>query len=74
MQEQKSTPANMTPRDWVQILAKYREPSSVRSIFELAVSLIPFIVLWVLASMYLKCLWLIAGTGPNPELGSVRSG
>ena len=49
MQEQKSTPANMTPRDWVQILAKYREPSSVRSIFELAVSLIPFIVLWVLA-------------------------
>jgi omega-6 fatty acid desaturase (delta-12 desaturase) len=39
----------MTPRDWVQILAKYREPSSIRSSFELAVSLIPFTVLWVLA-------------------------
>ncbi|MFT6945216.1 MAG: omega-6 fatty acid desaturase (delta-12 desaturase) [Yoonia sp.] len=49
MQDKQPTSANMTPRDWVQILAKYREPSSLRSSFELAVSLIPFIVLWILA-------------------------
>ncbi|WP_322891130.1 MULTISPECIES: fatty acid desaturase [unclassified Yoonia] len=40
---------NMTPRDWVQVLAQYREPSNWRSSFELGVSLIPFILLWVLA-------------------------
>ncbi len=40
---------NMSPRDWVQVLAKYRQPSSVRSSFELAVSFIPFVVLWGLA-------------------------
>ena len=49
MAEQEQTPANMTPRDWVQILAKYREPNSWRSSFELAISLIPFVILWVLA-------------------------
>ncbi|MEO0903554.1 MAG: fatty acid desaturase [Pseudomonadota bacterium] len=49
MQDKNQTPANMSPRDWVQILAKYREPSSIRSSFELAISLIPFVVLWVLA-------------------------
>ena len=37
------------PRDWVQILAKYREPSGLRSSFELAASLIPFFLLWALA-------------------------
>ena len=50
MQDKKQTPVNMTPRDWVQILAKYREPSSIRSSFELGVSLIPFVVLWILAT------------------------
>ena len=49
MSDKIETPANMTPRDWVQILAKYREPNSIRSSFELAVSLVPFVVLWVLA-------------------------
>lgn len=36
-------------RDWVQILAAYREPNQLRSGFELAVSLIPFVLLWALA-------------------------
>lgn len=40
---------NMAPRDWVQILAKYRDPSVFRSSFELAVSLVPFVVLWIAA-------------------------
>lgn len=41
--------AKRAPRDWVQILARYREPSIARSNFELAISLVPFAVLWVLA-------------------------
>ncbi len=36
-------------REWVQILAKYREPSTRRSIWELAATLVPFVALWVLA-------------------------
>lgn len=36
-------------RDWVRILAKYREPSTHRSILELLVTLVPFTLLWVLA-------------------------
>jgi len=40
---------NMSARDWVRVLAKYREPNAARSTFELAVSAIPFIGLWVAA-------------------------
>ncbi len=35
--------------DWVKILAKYREPSNRRSTFELAITAIPFLLLWGLA-------------------------
>lgn len=41
-----------TPRqakEWVKILAKYREPSTRRSVFELVVTLVPFFTLWALA-------------------------
>ncbi len=41
----------MAARDWVQVLAKYREPNSLRSSFELAVSFIPFVTLWVAACL-----------------------
>ena len=37
------------PREWVQILAKYREPSTFRSIWELVATLVPFVALWALA-------------------------
>ncbi|MFT7593588.1 MAG: omega-6 fatty acid desaturase (delta-12 desaturase) [Paracoccaceae bacterium] len=37
------------PRDWVKTLAGYREPNQLRSAFELAVSIIPFFLLWALA-------------------------
>ena len=36
-------------RDWVKTLAKYREPNMSRSSFELAVTVGPFLMLWVLA-------------------------
>lgn len=36
-------------RKWVLTLARYREPSTRRSIFELCVTLVPFLMLWALA-------------------------
>lgn len=36
-------------KDWVHILARYREPSTRRSILELVVTLVPFALLWALA-------------------------
>ncbi|KAJ02618.1 fatty acid desaturase [Sulfitobacter mediterraneus] len=36
-------------RDWVKVLSGYREPATTRSAFELAVTLVPFILLWALA-------------------------
>ena len=49
MTDIKNDASNMAPRDWVQILAKYREPNSLRSSFELGISLIPFVALWIAA-------------------------
>jgi omega-6 fatty acid desaturase (delta-12 desaturase) len=39
----------MAPRDWVQVLAKYREPNTIRSAYELGASVVPFLALWGLA-------------------------
>ena len=39
----------MPARDWIRVLAKYREPIAVRSLFEIAVTFIPFVLLWVSA-------------------------
>lgn len=36
-------------RDWVAVLARYREPSRWRSAWEIAVTAVPFIGLWALA-------------------------
>jgi len=49
MTETPNSASNMKARDWVKVLAKYREPSSLRSSYELAISLVPFFLLWVLA-------------------------
>lgn len=39
----------MAARQWTKVLAAYREPNNWRSIFELAVTVCPFLVLWALA-------------------------
>ncbi|MFV1599929.1 MULTISPECIES: fatty acid desaturase [unclassified Phaeobacter] len=41
--------AAKSARDWVKILAQYRDPSPLRSSFELAVTVVPFLLLWALA-------------------------
>lgn len=43
------TNAPTRARDWVKVLAQYREPNTWRSLFELAVTVGPFIGLWALA-------------------------
>ena len=42
-------PRATTSRDWVKTLAAYREPNQLRSIYEIGISLIPFVLLWGLA-------------------------
>ena len=49
-----SDTARRSARDWLTILARYREPSTRRSLLELAVTLVPFFVLWALAWMALS--------------------
>lgn len=39
----------MQASDWTRILVKYREPNHARSLFELAVTLLPFLIIWALA-------------------------
>lgn len=34
---------------WVRVLAQYRQPNTVRSVFEIVVSLVPFAAIWALA-------------------------
>jgi omega-6 fatty acid desaturase (delta-12 desaturase) len=49
-------------RDWVRVLARYREPSTWRSSLELAITLGPFILLWALAWWALSISgWLTLG-------------
>lgn len=59
-----STPATsgQDARSWVQVLAQYREPDHLRSAWELAASLGPFLALWALAWWALSVsYWLSLG-------------
>ena len=42
-------PETRAPKEWVKILSAYRDPSTVRSVFELGVTIGPFVLLWALA-------------------------
>lgn len=42
-------PVAKAARAWAQILSRYRQPSSSRSIFEIAVTVVPLVALWALA-------------------------
>ncbi len=52
--------ATHTAADWVRILAAYREPNSVRSYFELCVTLLPFLAIFALAWWVVDYNWLAA--------------
>jgi len=60
-------------KEWVQVLAKYREPSTRRSIMELVVTLVPFALLWTLAWVSLSIsYWLAFGIAALNGLFLVR--
>ena len=48
------TPASDDARRWTKVLAPYREPSLARSLAELAVTAVPFAVLWLLMWLSLR--------------------
>ncbi|MEL6101639.1 MAG: fatty acid desaturase [Pseudomonadota bacterium] len=50
----------MQPHDWSRVLAPYRTPILSRALFELAVTFIPFLVLWALAWVVLSFSTLLA--------------
>ena len=54
MADNSCEPAGKPARDWMRVLAKYREPDTTRSIFELSITAIPLIALWVLAWLSLS--------------------
>ncbi len=63
-QSEASSPQTETraARDWVAVLSKYREPSVWRSSYELAITFVPFVVLWALAWWSLQySYWLTFG-------------
>lgn len=41
--------SDIAARDWMKILSKYREPIEWRSAFEIAITVVPFVALWVVA-------------------------
>ena len=53
-------------KSWLKVLAKYRQPHSGRSVFELAVTAIPFVLLWGLAmvSVWYEIWWGLILTLP----------
>ncbi len=52
--------ATRSAKEWVTELAKYRNPTLRRSVFELAITLLPFALLWALAWAALSVSYLLA--------------
>jgi acyl-lipid omega-6 desaturase (Delta-12 desaturase) len=53
---------DMPAQDWVRILASYRQPNTLRSLFELAVTIGPLAILWAAAYWALGIsIWLSLG-------------
>ena len=49
LQQTKLNTTATQARDWIQALARYREPNQMRSVLELIITGAPFVVLWVIA-------------------------
>src|SRR5690348_16559918 len=48
LSDQNNAAAEPKAADWISILSRYRDPSVVRSTFELIVTAVPFVALWLL--------------------------
>ncbi|MBW4709411.1 fatty acid desaturase [Roseobacter sp. YSTF-M11] len=53
-------PASRPAASWVKVLSQYREPNAARSLFEIAVSLIPFLAIWAVAWWLLSVSYIAA--------------
>ena len=42
-------PGSTVARDWIEVLQKYRQPDQLRSVIEIAITAVPFILLWLAA-------------------------
>jgi len=62
MPDQDQTSTIAAARDWTRVLRDYREPLAVRSVVELAITLVPFALLWaaMLTLLHLGLWWLVA--------------
>ena len=49
MNDLSDNPPTRSAREWLSVLARYRDPSTSRSLFELAVTILPFLALWAMA-------------------------
>jgi acyl-lipid omega-6 desaturase (Delta-12 desaturase) len=49
-----------TARSWLPILNAYRTPSQLRSVFEITVTVVPFVLLWTLALISLQWAYLLS--------------
>ena len=56
MEKAQTSPRTAGARDWVEILARYREPNHARSVLELLITASSFAALWVL-------MWAALGLG-----------
>ncbi len=52
--------AAIAARDWIRHLARYRSPDPLRSVFELAVTALPFVALWAAAWFALSVSYWLA--------------
>ncbi len=59
MKPKKDSLAQRSAKEWAQVVAKYKNPSHVRSVAEILITVIPFVLLWTLAVYsYYKSYWL----------------
>lgn len=54
------TDQNRSAREWLQVLAKYRDPDPTRSTYELLVTLIPFVAIWATGIWVLQYSYALA--------------
>lgn len=47
-------------KEWVRVLARYRDPDPARSAFEIAVTVLPFAAIWAIAFAILPYAWPLA--------------
>jgi len=56
------TPNTAAPkaRNWAKALSKYREPNALRSVFEIAITLVPFALMWAATLIALEYSYLLS--------------